>query len=73
MSRKFITTAKELAFKAYCDAHRENGNTLFLANEDLVKAHFEIWWSANYGNKYATTFYTEHNVFIENRRYIQAE
>ena len=60
-----MTTAKELAFKAYSLDSK-------ISIEELT-ARFEHWWSDNYGNRDTTKFNPEVSVFIEGRRYIQAE
>jgi hypothetical protein len=67
--KKIMKTAKELAFKAYCEAFQVCGVT----PEETLTERFENWWSNNYGNRDTTKFQAEHNVYIENRRYIQAE
>jgi hypothetical protein len=69
MSKKLMTTAKELAWKAFCDGIK-------FVNPDYkvaLRERFENWWSENYGNVDATNFRPEHNIYVENRRYIQAE
>jgi hypothetical protein len=84
MAKEFMSTAKELAWKAYRDALKfavrktanvltDDIHTALNANETDLKERFENWWSDNYGNRDTTKFYTEHNVFIEGKRYIQAE
>jgi len=72
-----MKTAKELAWKAYVDGLLDGMTGKF---ENLtpgaqtdVKVKFENWWSNNYGNKDTTKFNPEVSVFIEGRRYIQAE
>ena len=60
-----MKTAKDLAWKAY-QQH---------CSLELVEMgeRFENWWSDNYGNRDTTKFITEHNVYVEGRKYIQAE
>lgn len=65
-----MTTAKDLAWKAYLDAFKVIGT---VTDESNIKERFENWWSENYGNRDATKFRPEHNIYVENRRYIQAE
>jgi hypothetical protein len=74
MSTKPMTTAKELAWKAYCDGIKRI-NPDFIHEFTLPELHqrFENWWSDNYGNRDTTKFNPEVNIFVENRRYIQAE
>jgi hypothetical protein len=81
MAKEIMTTAKELAFKAFClNVDFEKKSFLFHrtlkskeSQEIDVRERFENWWSDNYGNRDSTKFVPEHNVFVENRRYIQAE
>ena len=60
-----METAKELAKRA------------FIANlTSPTKEHeeqFEGWWSIHYGNKYLPLFNPKQSVFIDGKRYIQAE
>jgi len=70
MAKEFMMTAKELAWKAYLDSLKVIGT---VTDESIVRERFENWWSDNYGNRDTTKFNPEHNVFIENRRYIRAE
>jgi hypothetical protein len=70
MAKEFMKTAKDLAWKAYSD--NEYAIKGFIVKEEVME-RFENWWSENYGNINSTKFTPEHNVFVENRRYIQAE
>jgi hypothetical protein len=74
MAKKIMISAKELAWKAYCDGMKHVNpdyvNEFTLPN---LNEFFENWWSNNYGNRDSTKFHPEHNVFIENKRYIRAE
>jgi hypothetical protein len=69
MAKKLTTTAKELAFKAYCEAFRVCGVT----PEETLTERFENWWSDNYGNRDTIQFNPKYNVYVEGRRYIQAD
>lgn len=68
--KEIMTTAKELAWKAF--QHGVLKNPLD-ADGTKMRERFENWWSENYGNRDATKFHPEHNVYIEGKRYIQAE
>lgn len=70
MAKEFMHTAKELAWKAYRDGFKHVGST---TDELIIRERFENWWSDNYGNRDTTKFIPEHNIYVENRRYIQAE
>ena len=70
--KELMNTAKELAWKAYLDAFKAIGTVTDDAIPN-VKERFENWWSENYGNVSAINFYNEHNVYIDGRRFIQAE
>ena len=72
MAKEFMTTAKDLAWKAYLDAFKHIGTVTDDAIPN-VRERFENWWSDNYGNRDSTKFVNKVNVFIENRRYIKAE
>jgi hypothetical protein len=69
MAKEFITSAKELAYKAWCHNNVPDGLDEFSAPKEL----FEHWWSVNYGNIDSTKFIPEHNVYVEGHRYIKAE
>lgn len=71
MSKELMTTAKDLAWKAYLDGMQKGYPVKIDENE--IKERFENWWSNNYGNKDTIEFNPEYNVYIEGRRYIQAE
>jgi len=65
MSKELMTTAKELAWKAYQQ---------YCSLDKLeMRLHFENWWSNNYGNSDTTKFYHEHNVYVDGSKYIKAE
>jgi len=65
-----MTTAKELAYKAYCDSLRRIGTI----DELIVRPYFEGWWSEWYGTEeHKDSFYPKHNVYVDGKRYIQAE
>ena len=70
MAKHFMTSAKELAWKAYSD--NEYGIKGFLVKEEVME-RFENWWSNNFGNKYSTKFNPEHDVYVNGQRYIRAE
>ena len=65
MAKEFMTSAKDLAWKAY--------QQFCSLSEPEMRIHFESWWSINYGNADTTKFVAEHNVYIEGKRYIKAE
>ena len=69
-----MKTAKELAWKAYLDAFKAIG-TVTDDEETMsnIKERFENWWSNNYGNRDTVQFNPTYNVYIEGRKYIQAE
>jgi hypothetical protein len=77
-----ITTAKELAFKAYCDAlivadprFKEDWGDTQEDYETTIKESFEKWWSIHYWNNdpYKDHFNSRHIVHIDGKKYIQAE
>lgn len=69
-----MKTAKELAWKAYCDGMKYvNPDYVNEFNVSDLRERFENWWSDNYGNRDATRFHSEINIYVELRRYIQAE
>jgi hypothetical protein len=72
MTKEFMKTAKELAWKAYLDAFKHIGTVTDDAIPN-IRERFENWWSDNYGNRDSTKFYAEHNVYVEGKKYIQAE
>lgn len=66
-----INTAKELVFKAYC--HGVLRNPL---DPDGTKRRerFENWWAEHYSRgDHKDSFHAELNVYVEGKRYIQAE
>ena len=70
MAKELMSTAKELAWEAYLDALKVIGT---ITDESIVKERFENWWSDNYGNRDTIQFNPKYNVYVEGRRYIQAE
>jgi hypothetical protein len=72
MATKAMTTAKDLARKAYVDAvqkEREGWHKNFSPEE-----RFESWWSEYYSREeHKDGFYHKHSVFIDLKRFIQAE
>ena len=70
MAKELMTTAKELAYKAHLDALKVIGT---VTDEFIVRERFENWWSNNYGNRDTIQFNPKYNVYVEGRRYIQAE
>ena len=74
MSKELTTTAKELAWKAYCDGiKRINPDFIHESTLPELKERFENWWSDNYGNRDTIQFNPKYNVYVEGKRYIQAE
>ena len=66
-----MTTAKELAYKSYCDSLKVFGTII---DESIVAARFELWWSEWYTRaEHKEGFYHKHNVYIDGKAYIQAE
>jgi hypothetical protein len=67
-----MNTAKELAFKAWCDA-------MILAKSkfmpvDEAKDRFELWWSDWYTcQNHKKGWNPEHKVYIDGKTYIRAE
>jgi len=67
---KPMVTAKDLAFKAYCANLPKD---IDFATDD-IKMRFENWWSEWYGREeHRDGFYHKHSVFIDLKRFIQAE
>ena len=66
-----MTTAKELAYKAYMDGMQKA--TPVKIHPDEIMEGFENWWSNNYGNRDTTKFTPELSVFIDGKRYIRTE
>lgn len=74
MAKEFMTTAKDLARKAYNDGMKlVNLDYCTAFNEAQRHERFENWWSDNYDNRDTTKFINDVNIYIENRRYIKAE
>ena len=71
MTKEFMKTAKELARKAHKDAYELA--IYKTMNESELAERFENWWSDNYGNRDSTKFTPKHNIYVESKRYIQAE
>lgn len=65
MTKQIMTTAKDLAFKAY--------SQYCSLGEAEMREHFERWWSINYGNSNTTKFSHIHNIYVDGKRYIKAE
>jgi len=72
MAHTLKTTAKELAWQAYLDAFKAIGTVTDDAIPD-IRERFENWWSDNYGNRDSIQFNPKYNVYIEGKKYIQAE
>jgi len=72
---KAMTTAKQLAFKAWCDAIRfVDKSYLENSEETAIKSRFESWWSEWYGRaEHKDAFHAERNVYVDGKRYIPAE
>ena len=67
-----MKTAKDLAFKAYCEAARKAKEGYF--DKYTPKERFESFWSEWYGRQeHKDSFNSEHFVMIDRRVYIQAE
>ena len=64
-------TAKELAWKAYLDG-LQKGYPVKI-DENGIRENFENWWSDNYGNRDTIQFNPTYSVYVEGKRYIQAE
>ena len=68
-----MKTAKDLAYKAYCDALKKIGTI----DEAIIRPAFESWWSEWYSREsfleHKDRFYHVHNVYVDGKRYIQAE
>lgn len=71
-NKKFESTAKELAFKAYCDALKDRDTRYYEFDPTElyeITQKFECWWLDNYGNR----FQQRYSVFIDLKKYILAE
>jgi hypothetical protein len=67
-----MKTAKDLAKKAFCDAVKMDREGWF--KRFTPKERFESWWDEWYSkNEHKDYFDSELSVFIELKRYIQAE
>jgi hypothetical protein len=66
-----MKTAKDLAYKAYCDSIKEIGT---ITDEGKIKERFENWWKEWYHREdHKDSFHHVHSVFIDLKSYIQAE
>jgi len=69
---KAMTTAKELARKAFCDAVEMQKKGWF--DKFSPEDRFESWWSEWYGRaEHKDAFHAERNVYVDGKRYIPAE
>jgi hypothetical protein len=67
-----MKTAKDLAWKAYLDGMQKDYPVKIDENE--IKERFENWWKEwYYHREHKNSFNPEFSVFIEGKRYIQAE
>ena len=69
---KFETTAKELAFKAYCDGIKGKDTRYdVIETDELIQLNerFNAWWKKNFHEK----FYEKNSVIINSNKYIIAE
>lgn len=74
MATKAMTTAKDLAKKAFCDAIELERKGWFKNFRWTPEERFESWWSEYYGREeHKNGFYHKHSVFIDLKRFIQAE
>jgi hypothetical protein len=65
MAKEFMSSAKELAWKAYQE---------YCSLEPIeMRERFENWWSNNFGNRDTTKFNSEYDVYVNGHRYIRAE
>lgn len=72
MGTKPMTTAKDLAKKAYCDAVKKERDGYH--NNFTPEERFESWWSEYYNREeHKDGFHHKHSVFIDLKRFIQAE
>ena len=69
--KTLTATAKELAWKAYSDGIQKMCPVKIEEND--IREGFENWWSNNYGNRDTVQFNPKYNVYIEGKKYIQAE
>jgi hypothetical protein len=68
-----MNTAKDLAYKAFCEHLVVKEETLPDGLKQKIKDQFEIWWSKYYGNSVQPEFFPETSVFIDGKRFIKAE
>ena len=71
-----MKTAKELAFNAFYQGMR--GNSMFPPEDHKLtemENMFNLWWTKTYdgSDSMRKDFYPETDVFINGKRYIQAE
>jgi len=71
MKKVLTETAKELAWKAYSNGMQTMCPVKIEEND--IREEFENWWSNNYGNRDTVQFNPKYNVYIEGKKYIQAE
>jgi hypothetical protein len=72
MEGKAMTTAKDLAQKAYCDAVKNERNGWH--NNFTPEERFESWWCEYYTREeHKEGFFHKFSVFIDLKRFIQAE
>ena len=70
---KAMTTAKDLAWGAYLTAFKQIGTVTDDAIPN-IRERFESWWSEYYSREeHRDGFYHKHSVFIDLKRFIQAE
>ncbi len=61
-----MTTAKELTFKAYSLGYK--------GKPEELNERFNNWWEEWFiRQEHKDSFYHKHNVYIDGKRYIQAE
>lgn len=75
MATKAMTTAKDLAYKAWRDAISfVDKSYLENSEETAIRQRFENWWSEWFNREeHKECFYHKHNIYIDGKRYIQAE
>ena len=66
-----ITTAKELAYKAFKQNWVDPKDDPY--SEEEKRARFESWWSEWYYDGNRESFHHIHNVYVDGARYIKAE
>ena len=71
-----LKSAKDLAFKAYCDGLKLNENEHFNPNDpNELQERFENWWIEWYGDRHGNSFLSncQLDIFVGTKRYIQGE